>query len=69
MIKILAIISGIIGGACFMAIALRKKLPLIGTILSPKLKEELDVIDKKLVLVGSFFFCFLFIFILIFLSR
>lgn len=66
MIEIFAIISGIIAGACLMAIAIRKKLPLIGTILSPKLKEELDATDKKLALAALFFFLLCIVFVIIF---
>lgn len=59
MIEFLTIISGTISGACFMAIGLRKKLPLFGTLLSPKVYEDLDATDKRLVLIGAIFFCFL----------
>ena len=48
-----------------MAIALRKKLPLFGTLLSPKLYEELDSTDKRLALTGLIFFLFCIVFIII----
>ena len=54
--EILAIIAGAISGTCFMAIAIRKKLPLFGTLLSPKVYEDLDATDKRLVLAGVIFF-------------
>lgn len=65
--EVLAILSGLISGACFMAIALRKKLPLFGTLLSPKVYEELDSTDKRLVFMGFIFFLLCMVFLVIFL--
>ena len=65
MIEILAIICGVISGGCLLAIALRKKLPLIGTIFSPKLSEELDATDKQLAIGALIFFLFCIVFIII----
>ncbi|MDP2682387.1 MAG: hypothetical protein Q8P28_06225 [Deltaproteobacteria bacterium] len=62
--EILAIISGAISGVCFMAIALRKKLPLFGALLSPKIYEDLDATDKRLALAGAIFFLLFIVFII-----
>ena len=56
MIEILAVISGVISGACLMAIALRRRLPWIGTIASPRLKGPLDPTDRRLALTSLVFF-------------
>lgn len=66
--EFLALICAIIAGVCLMVILMRKKLPLIGTILSPKIKEELDSTDKKLALTALFFFLLSFIFIILFMT-
>ncbi len=65
----LAIIFGLTSGLCLAAISLRwyskKDLPMIGTIMSPKLHEKLDPIDKHLALLAgiSFSLCILFFFL------
>lgn len=56
LIKILTILCLVISGGCLMVIGFRKKLPLFGAILSPKLKEDLDYIDKRLALIALLFF-------------
>ena len=44
-------LSGIISGICFLALAVRKKLPLLGLIFkSPRRIKELSYIDKFLFL-------------------
>ncbi|MBI5875129.1 MAG: hypothetical protein HZB81_04685 [Deltaproteobacteria bacterium] len=48
-----------------MAIALRKKLPLFGTLLSPKVYEDIDATDKRLALAGAIFFLLFIVFIII----
>lgn len=65
MIEVFAILCGLISGICLMAIALRKKLPVFGAILSSKLREELDSTDKRLALVALVFFLFFIIFIIL----
>lgn len=64
--KFIPLISGIIAGACLMAISFRKRMPLIGTLLSPELRQRLDATDKKLAVAALFFFtlCVLFIVVL-----
>lgn len=64
--KFLPLISGVMAGACLMAISLRKKMPLIGTLLSPKLRGRLDATDTRLAVAALFFFtlCVLFIVVL-----
>lgn len=66
-IEVFAILSGAISGGCLAAIQLRKKLPLLGAIFSPKLKEELDSIDKRLAITALIFFLFCMVFTIIFL--
>lgn len=67
MVEVLAVLSGIISGLCSMAILLRKKLPLFGTLFSPKLKEELDATDKRLALTALIFFLLCMVFTVILL--
>ena len=56
MAEVLAVVSGVISGGCLMVIVLRKRLPFIGSIASPKLKEPLDATDKRLALMSLVFF-------------
>jgi len=65
MLEIFAKICGLISGICLMVIALSKKLPLFGTIFSPKLREKLDVIDKRLALTALIFFLFSIFFVIL----
>lgn len=63
--KFLPLISGFIAGACLMFISLRKRMPLIGALISPKLREKLDSTDKKLAFGALFFFFICVVFIII----
>ena len=65
MIEFLAILSGMISGLCLLTIAIRKKLPIIGTLASSKLKEAIDSTDKYLVIVSLIFFILCMAFIVI----
>lgn len=56
MSAIFAIFSGAVSGVCLLAIIARKKLPLVGTLASPKLKIEIDSTDKRLAIVSLVFF-------------
>jgi hypothetical protein len=56
MCEMLAVLSGAISGACLATIALRKKLPLIGTLASPRVKVPLDRTDRRLALISLVFF-------------
>jgi hypothetical protein len=68
MIEILAVVSGVVSGACLMAIAFRKKLPWIGTIASRKLREPIDATDRRLALTSLVFFVLCIIFLVIMLG-
>lgn len=63
----LAIVFGVIAGCSLAAISLRwhftKGLPIFGNILSPKIHQELDAIDKRLAVIAgiAFLLCILMI--------
>jgi len=62
-VETLAIIFGFISGGCLLAIQLRKKLPLFGGIVSPKMHENIDSTDKKLAIFAliAFMVCMAFL--------
>ncbi|MCP3892198.1 MAG: hypothetical protein GY702_25505 [Desulfobulbaceae bacterium] len=59
--KVVALIFAVLSGCCLVLIQMRKKLPLFGSISSPKLHCELDKTDKKLALAAlmAFLVCIL----------
>ena len=56
--KVLAILFGLAAGFCLMVLQMRKKLPLWGSLLSPKMHIDLDSKDKIL-LIAAAVFCLL----------
>ena len=65
MFKVIGMGSLIISGLCLTAIQLRKKLPLFGSLFSPKLNENIDSTDKYLALTALIFFILAMIFLVI----
>lgn len=65
--SVLAIFFGLLAGCCLAGIALRwhfnKGVPIFGSILSPKIHDELDVVDKRLAIIAgiAFLLCILFL--------
>jgi hypothetical protein len=59
-INLIRVILFVAAGICLAAIGLRRKIPLIGGILSPKIYDNIDRTDKHLILcVILFLFCFI----------
>jgi len=66
MFYLLGFISLLISGTCLIVITLRKKLPLFGSILSPKLNEKIDTTDKYLAITAFVFFLMAILFLVVF---
>lgn len=54
--KTLAIVCAVISGASLATIVIRKRVPLVGGLVSREARAELDRTDKRLALAGLLFF-------------